>query len=55
MTHGDGGWRPTGAVESYKGLDVWDHDIGPHQFNPGQRDPEWTDHEGREEPTELDD
>lgn len=36
MTHQDGGWRPDLGVEKYRGGEVWDHDIGPHQLNDGQ-------------------
>lgn len=35
MTHKDSGWRPHLAMDTYKGYEMWDHDIGPHQINVG--------------------
>lgn len=41
MTDKDTGWRPKGAVHTYDGYEVWDHDdFGPHLINDGQADPE---------------
>lgn len=38
MTHHDSGWRPTPAMETYDGFDVWDHNVGPHEINDGEVD-----------------
>lgn len=38
MTNQDTGWRPKGVGQRYGGYDVWDHDSGPHQLNPGEVD-----------------
>lgn len=40
MTHQDSGWRPTCAMESYSGFEMWDHCIGPHQINDAEVDGE---------------
>lgn len=36
MTHKDSGWRPHLAMHTYEGLEVWDHNVGPHQINNGE-------------------
>lgn len=38
MSHKDSGWRPKGAMESYKGMEVFDHGVGPHEVNEGEVD-----------------
>lgn len=38
MSHDDSGWRPKGGLESYKGYEVWEYEIGPHEVNPGETD-----------------
>jgi hypothetical protein len=40
MTHRDSGWRPDVGLDSYKGKELWDHGIGPHEVNDGNREPE---------------
>lgn len=40
MSHKDTGWRPHLGMETYKGHEMWDHDIGPHQINDGEVDGE---------------
>lgn len=42
MSHDDSGWRPKGGLESYKGYEVWEYEIGPHEINPGETDGEIT-------------
>lgn len=42
MTHKDSGWRPHLGLQPYKGLELWDHDIGPHEINVGEVDGEIT-------------
>ncbi|SEO67871.1 hypothetical protein SAMN04487948_104134 [Halogranum amylolyticum] len=37
MGHEDTGWRPKG-VEPYKGHDIWEYKIGPHEVNEGEVD-----------------
>lgn len=39
MGHKDTGWRPKG-VESYKGHEVWEYNIAPHEVNEGEVDGE---------------
>jgi hypothetical protein len=39
MTHHDSGWRPKGALDTYRGFVVSDHTVGANEFNPGDR--EW--------------
>jgi hypothetical protein len=38
MTHKDSGWRPNLAMDTYKGFEIWDHDVGPHEINAGEVD-----------------
>lgn len=38
MTHKDGGWRPDVGMESFGGLELWDHGIGPHEINAAEVD-----------------
>jgi hypothetical protein len=38
MGHKDTGWRPRGGVESYRGYDLWEYEIGPHEVNDGEVD-----------------
>jgi hypothetical protein len=33
MAHKDTGFRPTFGMDSYKGLELWEYDIGPQQKN----------------------
>lgn len=49
MTHDDSGWRPRIGLETYKGHELWDHMIGPHEINTAEaggegRTNEMTDH-----------
>lgn len=41
MAHEDPGWRPEGGLQEYKGYEVWDYSIGPHELNPGKVDPDF--------------
>lgn len=41
MAHKDSGWRPKGSGMNYKGHEVWDYSIGPHEINEGEKDPDW--------------
>ncbi|WP_251342926.1 hypothetical protein [Haloplanus halophilus] len=38
MAREDLNWRPKGAVETYKGEEVWEYNIGPHERNVGEVD-----------------
>ncbi|MFB6195994.1 MAG: hypothetical protein ABEI80_07460 [Haloplanus sp.] len=38
MARKDMDWRPEGAVETYKGMEVWEYNIGPHERNLGEVD-----------------
>lgn len=38
MAQKDLGWRPEGAVETYRGKEVWEYKIGPHERNMGEVD-----------------
>jgi hypothetical protein len=38
MVHRDTDWRPKGAMESYKGHEVWEYEVGPHEKNDGEVD-----------------
>lgn len=38
MGHKDSGWRPHLGMETYKGYEVWDHEVGPHEINDGECD-----------------
>jgi hypothetical protein len=40
MTHHDSGWRPKGALDTYRGFEVSDHTVGANEFNPGEVDGE---------------
>lgn len=40
MTEKDTGWEPKGTGMEYKGDEVWDHEIGPHQINDGDTEDE---------------
>lgn len=46
-------WQPKGAIHAYKGMQVWDHDPGPHEHNRGDFDGDVS-FEGLEEDTEVD-
>jgi hypothetical protein len=35
MAHRDTGFRPNLGVEGYRGLELWEYDIGPQQKNDG--------------------
>ncbi|SFK82614.1 hypothetical protein SAMN04487950_1291 [Halogranum rubrum] len=51
MAHEDTGWRPKGGVEPYRGYDVWEYEIGPHEVNDGEVDGDIS-FEGNETDTE---
>jgi len=38
MANKDTGWRPKGAMDAYKGREVWEYELGAHQVNPGEVD-----------------
>jgi hypothetical protein len=38
MTKKDLNWRPRGAAETYRGKEVWEYNIGPHEINEGEVD-----------------
>jgi len=38
MANKDTGWRPKGAIHPYKGREVWEYEIGPHEVNVGEVD-----------------
>lgn len=38
MTHDKTEWRPKGAVHTFKGFEVWDHGIAPHEVATGDVD-----------------
>jgi hypothetical protein len=38
MTKKDLGWRPKGAAETYRGKEVWEYNIAPHELNEGEID-----------------
>jgi len=38
MSNKDLGWRPEGAVETYRGMEVWEYNVAPHQINEGEVD-----------------
>lgn len=38
MANQDTGWRPKGAMDAYKGYEVWEYNIGPHESNEGEVD-----------------
>jgi len=38
MTKKDLDWRPKGASESYRGREVWEYNIAPHELNEGEID-----------------
>lgn len=40
MTKKDLGWRPKGAAETYRGKEVWEYNIAPHELNEGEIDGE---------------
>ncbi|AXG07728.1 hypothetical protein DU500_15550 [Haloplanus rubicundus] len=38
MTKRDLGWRPDGAADTYRGHEVWEYNIAPHEINEGETD-----------------
>jgi hypothetical protein len=38
MTKRDLDWRPKGAAETYRGKEVWEYNVGPHELNEGETD-----------------
>lgn len=38
MANQDTGWRPEGAMFEYNGNEVYFHNVGPHERNPGEVD-----------------
>ncbi|MFB6157133.1 MAG: hypothetical protein ABEJ34_04765 [Haloferacaceae archaeon] len=38
MANKDLDWRPDGAMETYRGMEVWEYKIGPHHLNEGEVD-----------------
>lgn len=38
MAHKDLDWKPEGGLETYRGMDVWEYDVGPHQQTEGEVD-----------------
>ncbi|MFB6256585.1 MAG: hypothetical protein ABEH58_07675 [Haloplanus sp.] len=38
MTKRDLDWRPKGAGETYRGGEVWEYNIAPHELNEGEID-----------------
>jgi hypothetical protein len=38
MANDDSGWRPEGAMDTYRGFEVWEYNVGPHQINHGEVD-----------------
>lgn len=38
MTKRDLNWRPKGAAETYRGKEVWEYNVGPHETNEGEVD-----------------
>lgn len=53
MSDDEDQWRPKGAIHAYKGMQVWDHDPGPHEFNRSEVDGDVS-FEDIEEDTEVD-
>ncbi|MFB6304216.1 MAG: hypothetical protein ABEH47_03545 [Haloferacaceae archaeon] len=40
MAHEELDWRPDGAMETYRGMEVWEYNVGPHQLTEGEVDGE---------------
>lgn len=38
MTKRDLDWRPKGAGDTYRGREVWEYNIAPHELNEGEID-----------------
>ncbi|QCJ46026.1 MULTISPECIES: hypothetical protein [Haloprofundus] len=38
MAKKDSGWRPTAAMDEYKGHAVWEYETGPQEINQGEVD-----------------
>ena len=38
MANRDTGWRPTEGLSTYRGLEVWEYNVGPHQVTEGEVD-----------------
>ncbi|WP_299333485.1 hypothetical protein [Haloplanus sp.] len=38
MTKKDLDWRPQGANEGYRGREIWEYNIAPHELNEGEID-----------------
>lgn len=38
MTKKDLGWRPKGSNEGYRGREIWEYNIAPHELNEGKID-----------------
>ncbi|WP_224333908.1 hypothetical protein [Haloprofundus halobius] len=34
----DSGWRPTAAMDEYKGFATWEYETGPQEINQGEVD-----------------
>jgi hypothetical protein len=31
-------WKPEAAVDTYKGYEIWEYEVGPHEINEGEVD-----------------
>jgi len=40
MSHKETEWEPKGGAETFKGFDVHDHGVFPHEVNDGEVDGE---------------
>jgi hypothetical protein len=40
MANRDTGWRPKEGLSTYKGFEVWEYNVGPHQQTEGEVDGE---------------
>lgn len=38
MAKRDLNWRPKGAAETYRGREVWEYNVAPHEINEGEVD-----------------
>lgn len=38
MAKKDTGWRPKGGIHPYRGREVWEYELGPHEVNVGELD-----------------
>lgn len=38
MTKRELDWRPEGAAEGYRGRELWEYNLAPHELNEGEVD-----------------